>query len=663
MFPEGAFNDHAKKQTIFAAIQDGYLLGYVLFRITQSKQTIYITHLCIHPNHRKKGVAKFLLDAVKEKYFHLYKGISLSCRKDYLEASAFWETYGFKAVKTTRSRSKNENYLIRWWYDFGNIDLFSNNIDASLKVNALLDSNIIMKLSDENCEVNTEALALAADWLTEETEYFYAPEVFNEVNRDLNFKRAEATRQFIHTLCEARFIPDDRDKILQVLDEMFVGTSVNDRSDRKQLAECIASGIEYFITLDTELLNASDKIYERFSMKVLRPADFILFIDHSIKGRDYHSYRVAGARYEHSNIKHDELEKLVEPCWLDNENGEKKHSLLQKLTATIGDIRNSVFRLIKDASGDCIAYFAVNKCNNELFVKAIRVKKGKISDILFQQLVKDIILLSIERECAIIKVEETYLSNEKLSILRSFGFEYSEQGLYKVIVIGQCESIQTLTTNNVVRQFWNCDPILAKINELSGTEKNVFKLQIEKRLWPVRFTDIEVPTYVVPIKPYWAGQLFDHFIAGNNLFGAKPELSWSKENVYYRSVKPVSEIAPGRILWYVSMNDKDGVGRDRSIVATSYLEEVHVGPAKILFQKFKNYGIYEWRHIYQLANQEPLKEIKALKFTDTEVFKKVISLQTINNIMKVHGRPTNTFASPVEVSAQIFNEIYRLGKG
>jgi hypothetical protein len=47
MFPEGAFIDHAKKRTIFCAINDGELIGYILFRITQSNGTISIAHLCI----------------------------------------------------------------------------------------------------------------------------------------------------------------------------------------------------------------------------------------------------------------------------------------------------------------------------------------------------------------------------------------------------------------------------------------------------------------------------------------------------------------------------------------------------------------------------------------------------------------------------------------
>ena len=149
MFPEGAFTDHAKRRTIIIAEENGILIGYLLFRITQSKGVVSIAHLCVADEHRSKGVAKQLLDFLKEKYQRLFKGVALSCRKDYLEASKFYEKHGFKAIKETRSRSKGEHYLVKWYYSFGNDDLFSLSHIASNKISALLDANIVIKLRDE----------------------------------------------------------------------------------------------------------------------------------------------------------------------------------------------------------------------------------------------------------------------------------------------------------------------------------------------------------------------------------------------------------------------------------------------------------------------------------------------------------------------------------
>jgi hypothetical protein len=49
LFPEGAFRDHARKRTIYAAVDGDSVLGYVLFRITSSKRIICITHLFVLP--------------------------------------------------------------------------------------------------------------------------------------------------------------------------------------------------------------------------------------------------------------------------------------------------------------------------------------------------------------------------------------------------------------------------------------------------------------------------------------------------------------------------------------------------------------------------------------------------------------------------------------
>ncbi len=660
MFPEGAFRDHARKKLIFAAVEDDQLLGYILFRLTQSKRIICITHLCVEPDHRNKGIAKELLNTVKAAYSGMFKGISLNCRKDYVEASKFWEKYGFKAMQTNRSRSKSEKYLVKWYYDFGNIDLFSSIDKTDDKINALLDCNIIVKLRDEEDPDSYEATALAADWLEEEVEYFFAPEVFNEINRDLDLERANKTRRFLDGFKPARFIPDERDKVFRQLNEILPGNSINDISDKKQLSECIVSGIEYFITLDYNLLEKNDDIYEQYSVRIIRPSDFILFIDHSIKGRDYNSYRVAGAQFEQSNIRQEEIDILVEDRWLVK--GEKKHELRKVLTTVISDIKYSIFRVIRTNKGDYIGYFATTLDKDSLIVKALRISWNNSSVILFQQIIRDIILLAVEKEKKLIIIDETGLTPEYTKILDSFGFEQRENSWYKIVLTGVSESVQIIESNPVISNLWDRNTLLKSLNDLTGENLRYFKFQLEKKLWPIKISDLDLPVYIIPVRPHWASQLFDHYSANYSLFGAKAELTWSRENVYYRSIKPVSEIAPARILWYVSSETKIVTGRGKGILATSYLDEVHIGPAKSLYSKFKNYGIYDWKNIFEMTKQEAYMDIKALKFSDTEVFKTPVSLNQVSRILTKFGRPENSFASPVEVSMDIFKEIYRIGK-
>lgn len=659
MFPEGAFIDHAKRRTIIVAEENEILVGYLLFRITQSRRVISIAHLCVADDQRKKGIAKQLLNFLKEKYQKQFKGIALSCRKDYLEASKFYETNGFKAIKETRSRSKEENYLVKWYFHFGNDDLFTVSFFDPNKINALLDANIIIKLRDEPNAANAEAHSLNADWLIEEVEYFFAPEVFNEVNRDSDRNRADATRAFLTNFKEAKFTPSDRDRIVSEIQTFLTGTTDNDISDKNQLAECIASGLSYFITVDEEILNVADTLLQKYSLKVLRPTELILHIDQLKNKADYHALRVAGANYEYKKLGQQDIAALISEF---QDVSEKKHELRDKLTAIASDIKNSTVRVVKDTESKYLGFFAAQVVNQYLQVGAIRIKDGKISEVLFYQLLNDLIHLAVEKGVTIINIEELLLNDDMTETLTSYGFQQKDGLWYKLVLAGQSTTNDLLSSNELIKNNWNVSLISNKLKVLKESEKENYKLELERKLWPIKLTDIEIPTYIVPIKPLWAGHLFDHYQSNVSLFGAKPELAWHRENVYYRSVKPVSEKFPARILWYISSDPKSPIAREKGIVASSYLDEVHTGEAKVLYQKFKNYGIYEWADIYKAAGNDAYKEMKAIKFSDTEVFKNQVPFEMVSEVMQKHGKPQNTFASPVEVTKEIFNEIYKIGK-
>lgn len=662
MFPEGAFIDHAKKRCIIAAVQKDQLLGYILFRITQSKGIITIAHLCIDSEYRNKGIANKLLDAVKAKYQHLFRGIALSCRTDYIEASRFYEKNGFKAVKEIRSRSKEEKYLVKWFYDFGNQDLFSSIHVSDSKFNVLLDANILIKLRDTKEDEINEIQALNADWLEDEVEYFYAQEMLNEINRDSNKERAKATRQFIDKYKSAIFNPEERNGIYGELEKFLCGKSANDISDKNQLSECIASGIDCFITTDNNILGASDKVYNLYSVKVLTPSEFILHIDQLKNKSNYNSVRLAGANYETKNIESSDINQLT-VLFISKELDEKKHELSDKINQIIGNIKNSYIKIVKDNKTDYIGFIAGTFTNNVFLITVLRTKRNKIANILLYQLLTDIMNHASENGLSKIIIDDKYLTISQIEIIENFGFEKIEEIFSKTLINGIIETSQLITHSTIISNNIDVLSITEKINSLDDEEdKKLLKFRLERKLWPLKLKDLAIPTYIIPIKSYWASQLFDFHQADQSLFGAKAELVWHRENIYYRNVMPVSEKYPARILWYVSSEKRTTTGRDKGIVACSYLDEVTIASAKSLFQRFKNFGIYEWKDVYNLAEQNLDKEIKAIKFSDTEVFKKTIGLNKITQILEENGRVRNTFTSPLEVSKEIFNKIYEIGK-
>src|ERR1044072_9437753 len=84
-FPQGAFEDHAKQRKILAAITDNNTVaGYLLYRTAKSatKNRASIVHLTTSSNFLGKGVARLLVDRLKDRTRHLF-GISLKWRRDY----------------------------------------------------------------------------------------------------------------------------------------------------------------------------------------------------------------------------------------------------------------------------------------------------------------------------------------------------------------------------------------------------------------------------------------------------------------------------------------------------------------------------------------------------------------------------------------------------
>ena len=129
-------------------------------------------------------------------------------------------------------------------------------------------------------------------------------------------------------------------------------------------------------------------------------------------------------------------------------------------------------------------------------------------------------------------------------------------------------------------------------------------------------------------------------------------LRW--DNVYYRRkthhniLKP-----PARILWYVS-------GNTGQIVAVSHLDAVEMGTPKVLFKKFKKFGILEWKDIFDMCDGDPSKEIMVLKFSHTFPFRKPVSLNAIRRVFEEHENNL-VLQSPSKIRAEIFHELFRMG--
>lgn len=644
--PEGGFEDHAQNRWIIVAYIDDTLCGYLMYREVPRHSRISIVHLCVEENYRGQGITQKLLDHLRllYEYNYGYNGISLSCRNDYVGATNVWQKYGFVSKTQIRSRSVEENYLNKWWYDFNRQDLFSSAATQSKKIRALLDANIIIKLRDiENDYAPMEdPRCLLSDWLIDETEFLYASEIFNEINRDKDRKRAQRTRAFMNHFIEAKHNIEDRKKIAQELEEFISGHTENDNSDRIQLATCIAAGVRYFITFDQGILGAKDTIESNYDVEILTPQEFVLFIDKLIDVESYSPKQILGAVFHSlSKVVNKELELCIDKFW-NQRGGENKKQFRNSILKVI----NSSLYIIDTVkyNGENIALFAYGSENGILSIPIVRISDTNNGDTLFMGLIDEFISRAIIDKCHQITISESNVGDKYNSILLKFGFVRQED-LYVKYILDKC--IDSCELENIIMQ--NSIPISDDIIEQCQL------IDIERKLFPLKIVDIDIPCYIVPIKAIWAAHLFDKLIASESLFGADVKRLWNVENVYYRSTKPITEKCPARILWYVSA-DKNSP-RSKAIVACSYLDDVITGLPKDLFSRYKHYGIYEWSDIYKLCCEDIHNLVRALKFSQTQLFEKPVSYSTVTQIIGVK----NTFASPVLISKEKYTAIYKLG--
>ena len=654
--PDGGFLDHAQKECIILAHNGQELAGYLMFREAPRQQRISIVHLCVKEGFRGKNITRLLLDTLRDKYKYAYNGISLSCRTDYVHATEVWKRYGFVCKHCRRSRSLEENYLNIWWYDFNRPDLFSIANQSSLKVKALLDANIIIKLRDEEeeYEPSQDPRALLADWLFEEVDYYYAPEVLNEIARDKNQKRAQKTRNFLNNFIEAKFNVEECKSFATELGKYIPGTIENDRSDRIQLASAIASETSYFITLDTGILEKRNEVEDKFDVQIFTPQEFVLEIDQLLNKEEYSPERLAGVTlHTVSKVSNSELDSYINH-FLAKSHSEKKTSFQNIVLAETANIQTSKVKIVKTNQRP-IAFLGYRYTESTLIISFLRLADTEQKQTLFMQLVSDFISKAVKKEINQIQIKEAFLTDNQEATLNRMGFDKIDDIWTKVVsnmMIG-CSEIERINS-----RFINYS-LIEDLKTIGNVEKIRLFLEIERKQFPLKFSDLDIPCYIIPIKPYWAGQLFDPYISGATLFGADEKRMWNYENVYYRSTRPITEIAPARILWYASTDKK--ISRKQAIIASSYLDEVMTDKPKVLFQKNKHYGIYEWQNIYDLCNKNIETPIRALRFSGTEVFINPVKLSSVREIFMANGKSPNPFASPVRINYQIFNQIYQLG--
>jgi|SRR5665213_77240 len=657
-FPKGAFQEHASRKHIFAALtSQNECLGYLLYRTSGNKATI--VHLCANSAVRKRGVARKLVEHLKVETKHLL-GIGLYCRRDY-SVNDMWPRFGFVAVSSKLGRGHKPSQLTYWWFSHGHADLFSlaAQIDEK-KQQVCMDANVFFDLYDESDPESEESKALLATWLQDELELYLTKEIHNEIGRSDDIGEQRRHRGLVENHLIVQTEDTHFQSLVKTLQQLFpTDGSPSAESDLRQIAHTIAADIQVFVTRDGTLRSYGDKLYEKFGLTILFPTELINQLDSIKREAEYQPVRLAGSRMKEMLFK-SEHEDLVIEAFQQATLGERKTDFQRQLHRYLSHPNESECKLIVDESERPVVFIVRNRsATHATEIPLLRAARHPLAPTVVRHLLQQTLEESARANRNCTKISDVNAGAVIVDAMQEIGFVPTGPTWIK-INLACVETAKNITSRllelaNAAPELNDGVTLIAKaLVDLQKNPSPALATQIERALWPAKIIDADLPSFIVPIRPEWAEHFFDEELASSRLFGLRHDLHFGREAVYYRA-KQISGLKfPGRILWYVSQgNEKTG---SMSVKACSCLDEIVIGKPKDLYKQFRRLGIYEWRNVWELADKNLEKEIMAIRFSDTERFHTPVSLQELERL-GVAG----PIQSPRPITKEVFAKIYSMG--
>ena len=420
--PEGAFDAYAQSGWILAAIEEGELVGYVVYR--ESRMRAVLVHLCTDERYRGRGIARELFRSVVGRTSEL-RGILANTRRDF-PAHTMWPRLGFTAIGERPGRGKKQTVLSRWWYEHPHPTLFSNTafsihtqspIDVAMDLNVFYD--LVMPSSGDGAD---ESRSLQSDWLTDEIQLCVTGELFNEINRLPGTQVRKKQRDQAHEFKRISGTAEAFDKAYSLLSSI-IGEAKSNRqsSDLRHLAHTAAAGVEYFVTRDAQILKYQSEIESETGVTPIRPADLVIHVDQVRNVASYQPVRLRGSTLQVRKVERQQREK-IEDIFVSKSLGEKKAEFKRRLSAILASPPTVDLRVVLE-DGEPIALFGMDWSNlNTLTIPCLRLRHGRLARTLARQIVTLAIDSSIANNDSITAVTDDWLEPHAEEALAECGF-------------------------------------------------------------------------------------------------------------------------------------------------------------------------------------------------------------------------------------------------
>ena len=639
--PGAVILDHINKGSVLGAkTDDGRLAGYLLY--AHYPDRFRIAQLCVSDEYTKQGIARKLIDKLKETAT-TQKVIRLRCRRDY-PAHAVWSRLGFAPKGSEPGRSSAGHHLELWELVLApsdQLELFYVDTSDEDHLNVVIDANVFFDFDEPDDDNTILSKMLLEDFLIDHIAISITDEMFVEIDREKDQRKRNASKQKahgFHTIYHDQTLAEQFENILA---RVLPRTNPRQISDIRHIAKTAASDASTFVTRDNALLRKAENIFELTKVNVVSPTSLLIQLRELSEKQITAPVRVSGLDLEWRPLVSGDFEEFRVDSLLRGK--ERKGKFIETLNFFLlhGDRYTCDLLRYKD---EIVAIRVLeNKSNKAITIHMGRVARSPDQSMFGRFLIADTISKAVDQKVSMVEFSRRYLAVELIPDLVEMGFVENENHFTRFCL-----------SNHIDRE-----KVLSKIAELSPESvvkyRNMSDLQLEKWCSPLGLKDTTLNYFLIPIKPNYAMDLFDRDQSASDFFGGKIKVLLRWKNVYYRSgtrhrmLKP-----PARILWYVSGQ------RHQEIVAISHLDDVEVGSPKALYRKYRRFGTFEWQDIYRTCNGNLSANLMALKFSHTFLFREPISLATMKAIYQKH-RMNLVVQSPSRIPPGIFQRLFNQG--
>ena len=97
------------------------------------------------------------------------------------------------------------------------------------------------------------------------------------------------------------------------------------------------------------------------------------------------------------------------------------------------------------------------------------------------------------------------------------------------------------------------------------------------------------------------------------------------------------------------------------VLSPSTIADVTIGPAKVLYKRFKRLGIYSWNNVVEKSHNDPEGDVMAVRFTNTELFEAIIPRKQLDTVLRKYMGTNPPLSTAVKIPNDCFCELYRMG--